>query len=156
MKDGRTHLGYKAEHVVDLKSEVILSATDYSGTEGDTQTLLTSVVTAKINVEHCGNSAEIEEVAADKGYHANEQLAGAEEMDLRTCIPEPNSPYDRRWTDKPAAQQKAVANNRRRMSRTKGKGCLCGNRLCFMRVARSPSSTNLQTMKSGNSGVLPT
>lgn len=28
MKDGRTHLGYKAEHVVDLESEVILMAFD--------------------------------------------------------------------------------------------------------------------------------
>ena len=121
MKDGRTHLGYKSEHVIDLESEVILSATVYSGTEGDTQTLLASVVTAQINVEHCGSSAEIEEVAADKGYHANEQLAGAEEMDLRTYIPEPNSPYDRRWTDKPPEQQRAVVNNRRRMGRAKGK-----------------------------------
>ena len=26
MKDGRTHLAYKAEHVVDLKSDLILAA----------------------------------------------------------------------------------------------------------------------------------
>ena len=122
MKDGRTHLGYKAEHVIDLESEVILSATVYSGTDGDSQTLLASVLTAQTHLEQSGSSAEIEEVVADKGYHTNEQLAGAEEMDLRTYIPEPKSRYPRRWTDKPAEQQWAVANNRRRMRRAKGKG----------------------------------
>ena len=122
MKDDRTHLGYKAEHVIDLESEVILSATVYSGTDGDSQTLLASVLTAQTHLEQSGSSAEIEEVVADKGYHTNEQLAGAEEMDLRTYIPEPKSRYPRRWTDKPAEQQRAVAYNRRRMSRAKGKG----------------------------------
>ncbi len=120
MKDGRTHLGYQAEHVIDLESEVILSATVYSGTDGDSQTLLASVLAAQTHLEQSGSSAEIEEVVADKGYHTNEQLAGAEAMDQRTYIPEPQSCYLRRWTDKPAEQQRAVANNRRRMSRAKG------------------------------------
>ena len=51
MKDGRTHLGYKAEHVIDLESEVILSATVYSGIGGDSQTLLASVLTAQTHLE---------------------------------------------------------------------------------------------------------
>ena len=121
MKDGRTHLGYKAEHVVDLDSEVILSATVYSGTDGDTQTLLASVMTAQTHLDECGCGFEIEEVAADKGYHANETLASSVELDLRTYIPEPKSRYARRWTDKPAEHQRAAVNNRRRMSREKGK-----------------------------------
>ena len=121
MKDGRTHLGYKAEHVVDLDSEVILSATVYSGTDADTQTLLASVVTAQTHLDECGCELEIEEVAADKGYHANETLAGSVELDLRTYIPEPKSRYARVWTDKPAEHQRAIANNRRRMRRAKGK-----------------------------------
>ena len=121
MKDGRTHLGYKAEHVVDLDSEVILSATVYSGTDGDTETLLASVVTAQTHLDECGCGLEIEEVAADKGYHANQTLASGAEMELRTYIAEPKSRYARRWADKPAEHQRAVVNNRRRMSRTKGK-----------------------------------
>ena len=28
MKDGRTHLAYKAEHVIDLKTELVLAASD--------------------------------------------------------------------------------------------------------------------------------
>jgi len=122
MKDGRTHLGYKAEHVVDLESEVIVSATVYSGTDGDAQTLLASVVAAQIHLDQCGSALEIEEVAADKGYHANETLANCKELDLRAYIPEPKSRYPRRWTDKPPEYQRAVVNNRRRMSRAKGKG----------------------------------
>jgi transposase len=101
---------------------VILSATVYSGTDRDTQTLLASILTAQTHLEQSGSSAEIEEVVADKGYHTNEHLADAEEMDLRTCIPEPKSRYPRRWTDKPAEQQRAVANSRRGLSRAKGKG----------------------------------
>ena len=35
MKDGRTHLLYKAEHVVDLGSEVVLAVPIYHGDEAD-------------------------------------------------------------------------------------------------------------------------
>ena len=33
MKDGRTHLAYKAEHVVDLETEVVLAASIYHADE---------------------------------------------------------------------------------------------------------------------------
>ena len=122
MKDGRTHPGYKAEHVVDLESEVILSAVVYTGTDSDSETLLASVVQAQIHLDQCGSGLEIEEVAADKGYHSNESLANSVELELQTYIPEPNSRYARRWTDKPPEPQRAVINNRRRLSRAKGKG----------------------------------
>ncbi len=39
MKDGTTHLAYKAEHAVDLKTEMILSAEIYYADEGDTHTI---------------------------------------------------------------------------------------------------------------------
>ncbi len=42
MKDGRTHLAYKAEHVVDLKTEAILDAEIYPATAADTATLVPS------------------------------------------------------------------------------------------------------------------
>ena len=114
-------MGYKAENVVDLESEAIRSATVNSGTDGDAQTLLASVVTAQTHLDQYGCGFEIEEVAADKGYLANETLTSSGELDLRTYIPEPNSPHSLRWTDKPAEQQRAVVNNRRRMKRAKGK-----------------------------------
>ena len=50
MKDGRTHLAYKAEHVVDLESELILAAEIRPATDGDAQTLVDSVVKAEENL----------------------------------------------------------------------------------------------------------
>lgn len=107
MKDGRTHLAYKAEHVVDLESEFILAATVCPATWGDAETLIDSVNTAQHNVDLAAamnekppakvtdddckrTTATITEVAADKGYHKASTLELAEAMDLRTyIIPKP-------------------------------------------------------------------
>lgn len=121
MKDGRTHFGYKAEHATCLESEFVLSASVQSGTAPDTQTLAGAVVDAQVNLMRAGSDAGIREVAADKGYHSNRQITECSEFGLRTYIPEPNSNNGRRWTDKPETVQQSVLNNRRRMSRRKGK-----------------------------------
>ena len=121
LKDGRTHLGYKAEHTVDLASEFVLSATVQEGTEPDSQTLSDAVIDAQENLERAGSDVVIREVAADKGYHANAQLAGCDELKLRTYIPEPSSPRRRKWTDKCDEVVRAFRNNHRRMKRPKGK-----------------------------------
>ena len=121
MKAGRTHLGYKAEPVVDLQTDVILSAQVHHGTEGDSQTLLLGVVDAQRNLIRAGSDVEIRDLAADKGYHANETLAECTRLGLRTYIPQPSSRYDRVWTDKPEAVRRAVVNNRRRSRRDKGR-----------------------------------
>lgn len=121
MKDGRTHFGYKAEHTVDLETEVVLSATVQEGTAPDSQTLLTAVVDAQINLVLAGSEADITEVAADKGYHANAQITECTEAGLRTYIPEPASPHKRRWTDKPDETKAAVLGNRLRTQRAKSK-----------------------------------
>ena len=42
MKDGRTHLAYKAEHVVDLKADLILAAEIRPADQADSQTLVTA------------------------------------------------------------------------------------------------------------------
>lgn len=134
MKDGRTHLAYKAEHVVDLASEILLAAEIRSADHADSHTLVDSVLEAKINLEVAGSEGQIEEVAADKGYHANATLELADDLNLRTYIPEPQQPDQRVWTNKPAEFQRAVINNRRRMSRAKGKRL---GRLRSERVERS-------------------
>jgi hypothetical protein len=46
MKDGRTHLAYKAEQVVDLASELILAAEVYHADQADQHTLVDSVMEA--------------------------------------------------------------------------------------------------------------
>jgi len=121
LKDGRTHLAYKAEHVVDLDSDLLLAAEIRSATDGDTATLVDSVMQACVNLEAAGSEATVEEAVADKGYHAAQTLELSESLGVRTYIPEPQRQQDRRWTDKPAEFQRAVYNNRCRMRRPKGK-----------------------------------
>lgn len=120
MKDGRTRLGYKQEQVVDLETEAVLSVRVHPGTDADTQTMCDSVLTAQGHLQAAGLDAEIEEVAADKGYHSAKNLASARAWGLRTYIPEPERGR-RRWTGRPDEQQHAVVLNRQRMSRAKGK-----------------------------------
>jgi hypothetical protein len=44
MKDGTTHLAYKAEHVVDLDTGVLLAAEVFHADESNPQTLIPSLV----------------------------------------------------------------------------------------------------------------
>lgn len=121
MKDGRTHLAYKAEHVVDLDSEMILAAEICPADAGDTQTLVDSVMEAVENVQQASGETPIEEIVADKGYHAAATIELADDLNFRTYVPEPKTKHRRRWTEKPAEYQRAVYGNRRRAGRTKGK-----------------------------------
>ncbi|MCH7687553.1 MAG: transposase [Planctomycetes bacterium] len=118
MKDGRTHLAYKAEHTVDLQSEFILDVSVYHANRADTQTLTQSLTSAQQNLEQAEVYRDIEEVAADKGSHANETLVACREWNVfgvRTYIPEPDSKYERVWSDKPPGYEAAYRANRRRV-----------------------------------------
>jgi len=121
MKDGRTHLAYKAEHVVDLQSDLVLAAEVLAADQADTATLADSVMAGQINLQGAGSRAEIEEVAADKGYHAAATLELCAALELRTYIPERRSRHRSRWVDKPAEYRQAVYANRRRVRRAKSK-----------------------------------
>ncbi len=122
MKDGTTHLAYKAEHVVDLDTEMIVAAEIYYADQPDSQTLEDSVNAAQTNQREAGSEQQIKDVVADKGYHANEQLANLHEhTPYRTYIPEPQLAHDRTWTDKPPEQKEAVYANRRRTRGERGK-----------------------------------
>lgn len=122
MKDGTTHLAYKAEHVVDLDTGVLLAAEVYHADESDPQTLEDSLHQAQINQESTASEEEIRDVAADKGYHSARTIGTlAEHTPYRTYIPEPRQSKKRRWTDKPAEQQAAVYANRRRVRGGRGK-----------------------------------
>ncbi len=50
MKDGRTHLAYKAEHVVDLDTELILAAEVYHADTADVDTIGPSISQAQDNL----------------------------------------------------------------------------------------------------------
>ncbi len=138
MKDGTTHLAYKAEHVVDLETELILAAAVYPADQPDSATLLESVVTAQVNLMEAesGLSLEalaaqpegvvaaltaVEEAVADKGYHKAETLADCATAQVRTYIPEQRRSQERVWTDKPPVWERAYRNNRRRVSGSRSK-----------------------------------
>ena len=122
MKDGTTHLAYKAEHVVDLGTEAILAAEIYHANYHDTQTLEDSLHQAQIHLVEAGSEAKIVEAAADKGYHSNGTLTELREhTTYRTYIPEPELKHHRVWTDKPQEEKAAVYANRRRTRGQHGK-----------------------------------
>lgn len=121
MKDGTTHLAYKAEHVVDLDSNLVLSAEIHPADQADSATLPPSLTSAQLNLLRAGNDTEIEAIVADKGYHKLTLLADCAAADIRTYIPEPEQAHDHVWTDKPAEQQRAYRNNRRRLQGARSK-----------------------------------
>src|SRR4029079_13888234 len=122
MKDGTTHLAYKAEHVLDLETEAILAAEIYHADYADTTTLEDSLHQAQINQEAAGSEEEIKDAVADKGYHSNATLANLHEhTPYRSYVPEPELKHARVWTDKPPEQKAAVYANRRRSRGQRGK-----------------------------------
>ena len=121
MKDGTTHLAYKAEHVVDLDSDLVLAAEIGPATAADTMTLSDSLVAAQLNLKAAGSQAVIKEAAGDKGYHAAATIEMCDFFEVRTYIPEPKTAESATWPDKPEEQRRAALNNRSRMQRSKGK-----------------------------------
>lgn len=122
MKDGRTHLAYKAEHVVDLDTELILAAEIYHADTADVDTIGPTISQAQDNLMGADSEAEIEETVADKGYSKNETLAELEFTEgLRTYIAEPQHTHRRNWKNKADEERRAVTNNRRRVKGKRGR-----------------------------------
>jgi transposase len=134
MKDGRTHLAYKAEHAVDLETGAVVAVTVAGGAAGDTETILETLPQAGENIAEVARITNNEEVGervhpegpaeavTDKGYHSNHTLTTLAEAEVRTYLSEPDRGR-RRWKDKPEAQQ-AVYDNRRRIHGEHGKQLL--------------------------------
>jgi transposase len=120
MKDGRTHLAYKAEHAVDLETEAIVATTVTFADKSDPQSGPVTLSLAEANLVLAGSATEIEETVMDKGYHDNGLLAGLAQRGVRTYIPERRQKM-RRWTDKPVEQEEAFRANRRRVRGKKGR-----------------------------------
>ena len=134
LKDGRTHLGYKAEHAVDLETGAVVAVTVATGDAGDTTTILETLpqageqiaeVACATNDEKVGERVHPQgpvEAVADKGYHSNDTLQALDEAIVRTYISEPDRGR-RHWQNKPEARQ-AVYGNRRRIRGEHGKQLL--------------------------------
>ena len=117
MKNGETHLAYKAEHVIDLETEVVLAASIRHADEADTDTMVDSLIEAQVNLTEAGVDVEIEEAVGDKGYHATDTIELAESVNVRTYIPERKQKGKRNWRDVPEEKRRAVINNQRRVRR---------------------------------------
>ena len=134
MKDGRTHLAHKAKHAVDLQTGAVLAVTLQEADQGDTRTVVETLVQAGENVaELIGTEAPdqkpqvhlkgIEEVVADKGYHSGATLVEMQSAEVRTYIPEKKQKGHRHWEGK-YEQRQAVYANRRRVNGAYGQRLL--------------------------------
>ena len=112
----------------------MLAVPIYHADAGDAGTLVDSVMEAQTNLIEAGLDVEIEEVAADKGYHATDTLELADSLNLRTYIPEPQRKGERNWQDVPEEKRQAVIGNRHRTRRARSKRL---QRLRSERVERS-------------------
>jgi transposase len=133
MKNGATHLAYKAEQAVDLETGAIVALTTHSGATGDTTSIDKTLPEAglaiadniatkshdgKYHVQYEG----VQEVVTDKGYHSGAVLQKLTERKVRSYISVPKQPR-RDWAGK-RDEQKAVYANRRRVEGQRGKDLL--------------------------------
>jgi hypothetical protein len=135
MKDGRTHLAYKAEHAVDLDTEIVVAAEVYHANQSDHDTIEASMESAEDNLIRGEVDATPKEVVGDKGYYKTETLTELEfTQGYRTYIAEPKLNGRRNWKHRSEEDQAAARNNRRRQKGDRGKAL---HRLRSERVERS-------------------
>jgi hypothetical protein len=107
MKDGRTHLAHRAEHAVDLETGAIVAVTLQGADEGDTVTIIETVIAAAEQVEAAqadvADPQPLEEAIADKGYHSNQTMVDLDAVDIRSYVAEPDRGR-RDWSETPEAQ----------------------------------------------------
>lgn len=131
MKDGRTHLAYKAEHAIDMDTGALVAVTLQEADKGDTESIDQTIEEADENLEEAAQEPEAQrsmhakarsEIVADKGYHSNATLRRFNTESSRTYISEPDRGR-RKWPGK-SAEQAAVYANRRRIRGKRGKALM--------------------------------
>src|SRR4051794_16459874 len=117
LKDGRTHLPYKAEPASYLDTGAIVAAAILPADQGDTATLPGTLEAAEANLAavDAGPTAEAPaELVADKGYHSREGLKDLEDGAWKSRIAEKKAAGVSRWHGDEEARR-AVYNNRARL-----------------------------------------
>ena len=123
MKDGRTHLAHKAEHAVDLETGAIVAVTVQGADQGDTTTMVPTLIEAAENLEQVmPEDGAIQEVVADKGYHSTATMKEFKALDLRSYVSEPDR-GGRKWKGDLEGRD-AVSANRRRVRGERGRRLL--------------------------------
>ena len=147
LKDGRTRMAYKPEHVVDLETGALVGVVVHQADRLDMATIEETLEVAQENLRELndvesseredddtdGNAPPgasssretadgIQSVVADKGYNKAEVLRQLKENSYRTYIPEKRQKGRRKWTDKGGRETAAAFyENRARVDRKKGK-----------------------------------
>ena len=127
LKDGRTRLAHKPEHVVDLDSGAIISANIHPADSGDTTTIHTTLQDTRSKLKGVKKKAaprfgQPAELVGDKGYHSRETLKRLDRA-FRSRISAPKVTGLNRWHGDHEARR-AVYANRVRISSGKGKALL--------------------------------
>ena len=116
MKDGRTHLAYKAEHDVDLETGALVAVTLQDADQGDTTTIIETVIAAAEQSEDAQAAVQapepLAEIITDQGYHSNQTMIELAAVGLRSYVAEPDRGR-RDWSQEPQAQTLVYANRRR-------------------------------------------
>ncbi|MFO0590508.1 MAG: transposase [Polyangiaceae bacterium] len=141
LKDGRTRLAYKSEHVVDMETGVVVVAEVYTADQADTKTLPQSLEQARSNMQEAraekrddsddeppsattsapvNEGTELIEVVADKGYHKTALLHELQRSGYRTYLPEKKH-RARKWTEAKRDMQRTLYANRARTRTVKGR-----------------------------------
>lgn len=137
LKDGRTHLAHKPEHLVDIDSGAIVAAKIHHADKGDTEIMHDTLAAGKRNLKTVLGKAAPKydrpaDLAGDKGYHSRKALRDMDSS-FRSRICEPERRGISHWHgDKDA--RRAVYNNRARLQSSTGKKL---QRLRSERVERS-------------------
>ena len=120
MKDGRTHLAHKAEHAVDLETGAIVGVTVQPANDGDTTSMVDTLITAADQIEAVHpDGPGLAEAVGDKGYHSNQSLVDLEAVGVRAYLSEPDRGR-RNWRGK-STERAAVYRNRRRIRGARGR-----------------------------------
>ena len=138
LKDGRTHMAYKPEHVVDLESGAIVTAVVHSADQGDTTTISSTLEDAQAKLCAVKDRQDVPtideplDLVADKGYHSREVL---KHLPKSCCsrISEQQRKGRLRWHGDTQARD-AVYENRTRLKSEKSKALM---RVRGERVERS-------------------
>ena len=133
VKDGTTHLAYKAEQAVDLETDAIVAISTHGGAVDDSESVQETlpaageavaeqIATPTAQGQYKVHEQGLREVVTDKGYHSGAGLATMSGMGVRTYVSVPRQPR-RNWEGK-REQQAAVYANRRRVAGERGKSLL--------------------------------
>lgn len=133
MKNGATHLAYKAEQAVDLDTGAIVAITTQGGAMGDTTSVEETLPAAGFAVaaqiatptpegQYKVHEQGLREVVTDKGYHSGASLVSMRELGVRSYVSVPQQSR-RNWKGK-AEQRAAVYANQRRVEGERGKRLL--------------------------------